>query len=349
VRVIVGIAGAVLILLIVYEFFVVFLLPRRVKRDPRIARGIYRAIWRPWRSFAQTLPHVAQDTLLGFFGPLGLVIQLSVWVLALIVGYACVQWAGGGSFSLAFSAATFLSAAFQPSDEWHRAIGLLEAATGVGVLFIVIGYMPAIYAAFSRREVAISRLSTRAGAPPSAAALLRRASERGGWEELDRYLHDAEEWAAEMMETHLSYPVLAYYRSQHVGQNWLSALTTIVDTSAVLLAALEDRSPEAEAAELTFSIGRHALSDLAFQFAPGRTGPAREFGDTEAGALRELLAGGDLRLVPDDDWRARLDALRAQYEANAAVLGEWLALRLPAWLPGEQLQLKGKALPAHLR
>jgi hypothetical protein len=349
VRVVVGLVGVVVILLMLAEFFVAFLLPRRVRRDPRIARGIYRALWHPWRALAGRLPPVAADTWLGFFGPLALVLELSVWVLGLMVGFACVEWAGGGSFSVAFSAGTFLSASFQPHGGWHRAIGLLEAATGVGVLFIVIGYMPSIYSAFSRREVAISRLSTRAGAPPSAGALLRRASERGGWDELDRYLHDAEGWAAEMMETHLSYPLLGYYRSQHVGQNWLSALTTIVDTSAVLLAALDEASPEAETAELTFAIGRHALSDLALQFAAGRAGATRAFSDAEAAELRALLEGGDLRLRPDDEWRARLDELRGRYDANAAALARELALRLPGWLPDEELQVAKRDVPAHLR
>jgi hypothetical protein len=349
VRVVVGLVGVVVILLMLAEFFVAFLLPRRVRRDPRIARGIYRALWHPWRGIAGRLPPVAADTLLGFFGPLALVLELSVWVLGLMVGFACVEWAGGGSFSVGFSAGTFLSASFQPHGTWHRAIGLLEAATGVGVLFIVIGYMPSIYSAFSRREVAISRLSTRAGAPPSAGALLRRASERGGWAELDQYLRDAEGWAAEMMETHLTYPLLGYYRSQHVGQNWLSALTAIVDTSAILLAALDESSPEAETAELTFAIGRHALSDLALQFAAGRAGASRAFGDADAAELRALLEGGDLRLRPDDEWRARLDELRGRYDANAAALARELALRLPGWLPDEQLQAAKKAVPAHLR
>jgi hypothetical protein len=349
VRILVGLLGMLLIALMLSEFYVAFLLPRRVKRDPRIARGVYHAVWRPWRALAHHLRPVAADTLLGFFGPLALLLELVIWALGLVLGYACIQWAGGGAFSVAFSAGTFLSATFQPHGAWHRAVGLLEAATGVGVLFIVIGYLPSIYAAFSRREIAISRLSTRAGAPPSAGALIRRASERGGWAELDRYLHDAEEWAAEMMETHLSYPLLGYYRSQHVGQSWLSALTTIVDTSAVLLAALEDGSAESEAAELTYSIGRHALADLAHQLAAGRPGTPRPLGDAEAAELRALLEGGNLRLVPDSAWRERLDELRSAYEPNAVALARELSLSLPGWLPDERAPAGRRAVPAHLR
>jgi hypothetical protein len=101
-----------------------------------------------------------------------------------------------------------------------HAVDLLEAATRVGVLFIVIGYMPAVYSAFSRRETAMSQLATRAGSPPAATSLLQRAAARGSWRHLERDLQAWEEWAAELMETHLTYPLLAFYRSQHLNQNW---------------------------------------------------------------------------------------------------------------------------------
>jgi hypothetical protein len=348
-RVLVGIVGLALIALMLAEFFVAFMLPRRVKRDPRIARGIYRAVWRPWRALGTSLGPVAGDTLLGFFGPFALLLELVVWAGGLMLGFACLEWAGGGSFDFAFSAGTFLSAGFAPLSTWERAIGLWEAATGVGVLFIVIGYLPSVYAAFSRRELAVSQLSNRAGNPPSAGALLRRASERRGWDELGRYLDHAEEWAAEMMETHLSYPLLAYYRSQHVGQNWLAALTTMVDTSAVLIAALEDGSPEAGAADLTFRLGRHALADLAHQIAPGgggdRTPPTAE----ELGVLREILADHDLPLVDASEFPRRLEKLRRTYESHTAALSRELALKLPAWLPDEEASRRRRNLPLHLR
>jgi hypothetical protein len=349
VRIVVGIVGFALIALMLAEFFVAFMLPRRVKRDPRIARGIYRAVWKPWRTIGTRLGPVAGDTVLGFFGPFALVLELVVWAGGLMLGFACLEWAGGGGFDFAFSAATFLSAGFAPLSTWQRAVGLWEAATGVGVLFIVIGYLPSVYAAFSRREIAVSQLSNRAGNPPSAGALLQRASERSGWDELGRYLDHAEEWAAEMMETHLSYPLLAYYRSQHVGQNWLAALTTMVDTSAVLVAALEDGAPEAGAADLTFRLGRHALADLAHQIAPrahgARTSPAEE----ELAALREILADHDLPLVDASVFARRLEKLRRTYEGHAAALSRELALKLPRWLPDEEARRRRRDLPAHLR
>jgi hypothetical protein len=347
VRIVVGIAGAFVILLMLSEFFVAFLLPRRVRRDPRIAAGLYRAVWRPWRWVAHRLPPVAGDTVLGFFGPLALIPELVVWAAGLILGFALLEWAGGGPFDFGFSAGAFLSAGFEPGDRWEHVVGLLEAATGVGVVFIVIGYLPAVYGAFSRREVAVSRLAVRAGSPPSAGLLLARTAERGGWEALNYYLRESEEWAAEMMETQLSYPLLSYYRSQHLGQNWLSALTTIVDTSAVLVAGLEDGAPEARAAELAFEIGRHALSDLALQAGAPLPHARRALPENELAELRSLLESSDLPLASEERFREQLEELRATYEPKAAALARELALRLPGWVGSDQLERK--RLPAHMR
>lgn len=343
-RIAAGLAGALLVVLMLAEFFVAFLLPRRVKRDPRIARGVYQAVWVPWRMLARRLPPITADALLGYFGPLALLLELAVWVFGLVVGYACLQWAGGGGFSLDSSAATFLSASFEHVGAWHRGIGLLEAATAVGVLFTVIGYLPSVYSAYSLREIAISRLSTRSGAPPSAAGLLVH-----GWEELEATLREAERWATEMMETHLAYPLLAYYRSQHVGQSWLSALTAIVDTSAVVLAAVEDGAPAARTAELTYRVGRHALADLAHQLADGVDGRERELTEEDATELRSLLEASGLPLVAVEECRERLARLRGEYEANAAALSRRLALWLPPWRPDQQALERRKLVPAYRR
>ena len=171
-RVVAGIGGVILIALMLSEFFVTFLLPRRVKRDPRIARGLLKLLWRPWRALARRLEALSADTLLGFFGPLALLAELVVWTLGLIAGFALVEWAAvGGSFGhrMLFSSGLFVSAEGVSGSTLVHVIALWEAATALGVLlFIVIGYMPAVYGAFSRRETAVSQLATRAGSPPAA-------------------------------------------------------------------------------------------------------------------------------------------------------------------------------------
>jgi hypothetical protein len=344
-HVLAGLGGLVLILAMLSEFFVAFLLPRRVKRDPRLARGIYQALWRPWRATAAQLSPATEDTVLGFFGPLALIIELVVWVLGIMVGFALLHWSFGSKLGagthtfgddLYFSSGAFLSAAVSgtPVGSAAKALSLAEAATGVGVLFIVIGYLPSIYFAFSRREVAVSQLASRAGTPPSALHMLRRISEGERWEQLRDYLGEAEGWVAEMMETHLSYPLLAYYRSQHVNQNWLAALTTIVDTSAAIVAALPEGRPAV--AEQTYAIGRHALSDLAHTFRV----PAAEadrLTDDVFHDIWEALESHPWReeRIDAETMRRRLDHLRSAYEPNAIGLSIALALPVPGWAPGE--------------
>jgi hypothetical protein len=345
-HVLAGLGGIVLILAMLGEFFVAFMLPRRVKRDPRIARGIYQALWRPWRATAARLSPAAEDTVLGFFGPLALLIELVVWVVGIMIGFALLQWAfgselGAGSFTFGddfyFSAGAFLSAAVNlvAVGRAAKALSIAEAATGVGVLFVVIGYLPSIYFAFSRREVAVSQLASRAGTPPSALHLLRRISERERWEQLRDYLGEAEGWVAEMMETHLSYPLLAYYRSQHVNQNWLAALTTIVDTSAAIIAALPEGVPAV--AEQTYVIGRHALSDLAHTFRV----PAVEADRLTDDVFHDVWAALESHpwreeTIDEETMRRRLDHLRNEYEPNAIGLSIALALALPGWARTER-------------
>src|SRR5581483_4527859 len=215
-------------------------------------------------------------------------------------------------------------------------IELAEAICGYAVLFGVIGYLPALFQAYSRREVAVSQLDPRAGSPPSAGTLLYRSAHRGGWAEVDSYLADWEQWTAELMETHLSYPLLAFYRSQHVNQNWLAALVTVVDASAFAVAVAPERTP---AAEVTFAIGRHALADLAhtFRAAPGDRG-AQRLDDATFERLRAKLAGAGLDVAEAAGSRAKLDELRALYEPYAEALSEGLALPLPEWSRAEQTE-----------
>jgi hypothetical protein len=348
--VLVGLAGGLLVLLMLAEFFVTFMLPRRVKRDPRIARRIVRLGWRGWRRAAHLLPPAASDTMLGFYGPAIVLALLALWTLGLALGFAAMQWATGSDLSLGheatfgddlfFSAGGFLSegTGMAPEGTASRALFIFEGACGFAVLFIAIGYLPALFQAFSRREVAISQLDARAGSPPSAGALIERSAALGGWQSLNAYLADWETWSAELMETHLSYPALAYYRSQHLNQNWLAALTTVLDASAFTLAAADLPRP-AEAAEVTYATGRHALADIAHMLyaKPRRPDPPRLDDDT-FGRLWALAAAGGLELRAEADARERLDRLRRSYEPLALALAGWLELALPSWLPSAKAE-----------
>jgi len=214
-------------------------------------------------------------------------------------------------------------------------VQVLDAATGLAVLTIVIGYLPSLYQAFSRRETTVSQLDARAGSPPSAGRLVVRATQRGGWPALNDYLRGWEVWSAELMETHLSYPILAYFRSQHVNQNWLSALCTILDASALAVSAAPEGT--VEEARFTFAISRHAIADLAYTFrAKPLEGEVDRLPPADFDALiAEVRASGvELRDTPEAI-RERLERFRRLYEPYAQVLAERVELRLPPWLAPE--------------
>ena len=347
-RIVVGILGGALVLLMLFEIFLAFLLPRRVKRDPLLARRIAIYAYRPWRALARRLPEQIGDTLLGMYGPFGLLLDLGLWVVVLMFGYACLQWGGGSHLSATgsvnfgqdvyFAAATLVStspAGLSAHSTFARVVQVIDAATGLAVLTIVISYLPSLYQAFSRRETTVSQLDARAGSPPSAGRLVVRATQRGGWPALNEYLRGWEVWSAELMETHLSYPTLAYFRSQHVNQNWLSALVTILDASALAVSAAPEGT--VEEARFTFAISRHAIADLAYTF---RAKPVEAdldrlpTADFEALIAEVRSSGVELRDAPEAI-RERLERLRKLYEPYAQVLAERVELRLPPWLAPE--------------
>ena len=343
-RVVVGIAGGLLVVAMLVEFFVTFLLPRRVKRDPRFARGLYRAAWRPWRAAASRLPSDAADTMLGFFGPLWIIANIGIWSLGIMLGFAGMFWAADSTLAgttdfgddLYYSATAFFSAgtSLNPTSGLGRALQVGEAACGFAVLFIAIGYLPALYQAFSRREVRVSQLDPRAGSPPTAGTLLLQAAEMGHWEQLRAYLADWEVWTAELMETHLAYPVLGYFRSQHLNQNWLASLTSVVDASAFFIAATPEQGEGA-----TFAIGRHALADLAHVFRVRLPDDGHErLSREQFEELHARIAGSGVSLVePDEAW-PHLAKLRRAYEPYARGIAAWLAVRLPDWMPAGEVE-----------
>jgi hypothetical protein len=337
--------GGALVAAMLLEIFLAFLLPRRVKRDPRIVRSAFAYAWWPWRRLARLLPAQAADTMLGMYGPFGLIINLILWVSLMMLGYACLQWAGGSNLvphgsvdfgnDLYFSAATMAASApagLAAQDTFARVVQVIDAGSGLAVIAIVIGYLPSLYQAFSSREATVSQLDARAGSPPSAGQLVLRTVQNGGWPALNEYLSSWETWVAELMETHLAYPVLAYFRSQHVNQNWLAALCTVLDASAFAIAAAPPGS--VEASRFTFAIARHAVVDLSYTFHV-QAGAAAQ-GRLSRGDLRRLLelveqAGRQSCAEEETVWE-HLQQMRRLYEPYVVAIGERLELAVPPWL-----------------
>src|SRR5947207_2758424 len=193
-----------------------------------------------------------------------------------------------------------------------------------------IGYSPVIYQALSRRDVAISSLAARAGSPRSASELLWRYRGEPGTAALTDLLRDWERWAADVLESHLSYPPLAYFRSQHYNESWLAALTTILDASAFIIVGLEGWC--ARQAELTFAMARHAVVDLAQVFSTPPRPTAERLSSAQLAGLRKRLASDGLGLPARPDFEPRLTELRRMYEPYVEALAHHLAVPLPPWV-----------------
>jgi hypothetical protein len=344
-RILIFIAGLICLIAILFDAFQTIILPRRATGRLRITRVFYILTWRPWSFFARRLRNPRKrETVLSYYGPLSLILLLAVWASALLFGFALIYYALGSPFAdpqqsglrsdLYVSGTTIFTLGLGdvvPHDPWARVVIILESGTGLGLLAVVMGYFPVLYSAFSRREVSISLLDARAGSPPTAAELLRRHSYQGAEQSLSVLLMEWERWSAELLESHISYPLLCYFRSQHNNQSWLAALTAILDTSALLIAGV--RGHEARQAQLTFAMARHALVDLAqiFNLTPLNTAPDRLPPERYEQLYNSLCQAG-VSVCRDGHSVERLREMRLLYEGYAEALSGFLFMPLPPWM-----------------
>jgi hypothetical protein len=336
-------AGTVVILAVLLDAFETVVLPRRVRRKFRITVWFYRNTWIPWRKITGLIKSAGRrESFLGYFGPLSLLFLLALWAAGLIFGFALLQYGAGEHVMLAnepvtfgrvvyLSGSTFFTLGYGdiiPTSTFARALAVLEAGMGFGFLGVVIGYLPTIYSSFSRREIEISLLDARAGSPPTAAELLIRF---GKCPQLEDIFRDWERWAAELLESHISYPPLGFFRSQHINQSWLGALTMMLDASALVLAGI-DGIPE-EPAKLTFAVARHAMVDLAqlvnAQYDP--LAPVRLDAE-QLLKLRQALEEHGLQLLESAESEEKLKHLRSLYEPYALAMARNLLITLPPWI-----------------
>jgi len=341
-------AGIACIFTALLDAFQTVILPRRATGRFRITRIFYILTWWPWSHVASSIRDARKrETAFSYYGPLSLLLLIVIWAAGLIFGFALILYSLRLPFSdplharANFASDIYLSGTtiftlglgdITPHSTAARFLLVLESGMGLGFLAMVIGYFPVLYGAFSRREVTISLLDARAGSPPTAAELMRRHSFQGGSEALNLLLVEWERWSAELLESHISYPLLCYFRSQHTNQSWLAALTAILDVCALMIAGVQDHA--ARQAQLTFAMARHALVDLTQVFSQA---PVTDTMDdrlpTEGYELlyRRLCESG-IRVCRDDDSMERLKKMRVLYEGYSIALSRYFRMPLPPWV-----------------
>ncbi len=346
------VAGVAIFLIVVWDAFEAIILPRRVTRKFRLARLFYRSTWNTWKFVMCFIPKPkTREAMLGFYGPLSLLVLVGVWAVGLVLGFGLMQYGAGSAVVTTSGQPSFLTDVYLsgttfftlglgdviPRSGLARALVVTEAGFGFGFLAAIIGYLPFIYGSFSKREVDISLLDSRAGTPPTAGELLRRHSYINGQDALRLLLKDWELWSAELMESHLSYPVLAYFRSQHDNQSWIASLTAILDTCALVIVGIEGACEKQ--AELTFAIARHAVVDLSqvFGTAP-KPLPHDRLPAQELRHIRDILAQHGMKLHDGEEADHKLATFRKMYEPYIYALANYLNQTLPPWIP----QKRGK-------
>jgi len=340
------VAGILIILAVLLDAFETVVLPRRVQRHFRITNLFYRHTWRPWRRITGLIKSPSRrENFLGYFGPLSLIFLLVLWALGLILGFALLQFGAGEHVQLGNEPITFWRLLYHSGETFFtlgygditpisavaRVLAVMEAGMGFGFLGTVIGYLPTIYSSFSRREVGITLLDARAGSPPTAAELLARLASPPQQAAIDQILREWERWAGEVLESHISYTPLSFFRSQHSNQSWLGALTAILDACALMIAGVD--GIRSEQAKITFAMARHAAVDLA-QLVRATYDP--HFPDRlpaeELARLRQMLLERGLHLKEGPEFEEKLTHLRSLYEPYSLSIARNLLITLPPWI-----------------
>jgi len=344
VRFLIGFLSAATLLAILWDAFETLILPRRVTRTFRFARLFFRSAWTLYSAIVRRIPATKKrESYLSYFGPLSLLVLFVLWASILVFAFAAMHWAVGSAVAtsrprstfgmdLYFSGTTFFTLGLGdviPTSGFARALAVLEAGTGFGFLAIVVSYLPTLYGSFSQRETNISLLDARAGSPPTAAELLRRHGSRRILDGLGQYLREWEVWSAQLMESHITYPLLCFFRSQHDNQSWVAALTAILDVCALLIAYGEGETKWQ--AQLTFATARHAVVDMSQVLKLRVQAPQPDrLPPEDLPRMRSLLLQCGLAGCSDAG-DAKLAELRALYEPYLGGLSRLMLMPLPSW------------------
>jgi hypothetical protein len=224
----------------------------------RLVRLAFLFVARPIRAFAR------KDDLLAAIGPVSLIAQLVVFLGLFIVGFGLMQWPWTGSFGAGFSvsaASLFSVGLVHPSGKGSDALVVLAGATGAISVALQIGYLPAIYQAFNRRESLVTLMESRAGVPAWGPEVLMRHQLVRITDALPALYGDWELWAADLAESHISYPVLLWFRSPEPGFSWILSLLAVLDAAAMHLSLSPDAAPSE--ARMCLRMGFTALRRIA--------------------------------------------------------------------------------------
>lgn len=233
--------GLTLVLRTLLSAIRTFVLPRgAVDTESRLVFRAVRLVLRPWAASHRT--YAQRDSAMALYAPVSLLTLLVTWLALILAGYTAIFWAlGVASWQRAFSASgsSLFTLGFEPGENLlTTAASFSEAAIGLIMVALLIAYLPTMYAAFSRREAAVTMLEVRAGSPPSAVEMLLRYQRLGRLDHLTEVWATWEAWFADVEETHTSLAALAFFRSPQPEHSWVTAAGAVLDAASLTASTL---------------------------------------------------------------------------------------------------------------
>jgi hypothetical protein len=347
------IAGILLIVISFNDAFQSIIVPRAVGRAFRPSFYQARWLWHLWPRLGRFIhPRHAnrREDFLAAFAPTNLLLNLVTWSFLLLIGYGAIFYALRDQIhphittfgeAVYFAGTSFLTIGFGDFVGDHgltRMISLAAGASGLGLVSITTAYLFAVFGAFQTREQFVVMVGSRAGIPPSGSGLLAIAARAGILKELPSLMRSAEMWCAAVMETHLAYPILAYFRSSHDETSWVGTLATLLDSAVLLMTTVESDAGEAR---ILYNIARHTTRDLAVYFRVGSETGGPEITREQFESVRQLLAHAGFTLKDlDESWR-RFVELRGHYASQINGLAAFFEIPALPWIgDGELLHLQ---------
>ena len=334
--------GLLILALVFWDVFQTIVVPRPTPGRFRLSRYLVRGAWRVARGTAGPEVGGTRDQLLGLFAPAATILLLAAWLSGLILGYGLILFALRGELhpdpqdlgtALYFAASSILTLGFGDIvavGALARIVVVAAAASGLGIVALVVTFLFSLFGSYQRREVSVVTLEATAGVPPSAVVLLESLARLALVTRLPEFFGEWERWAAEVLDSHVAYPLLGYFRSSHDNLSWISALGTVLDAASLVLTTIRDL-PRGDA-ELVKRVGSHLVEDitnLGFRSA-GSVGIDRPAFDT----VYARLAGAGYQLVPADEAWEAFSAARATYAPGLEAMATYWAVPSTSWFGG---------------
>jgi hypothetical protein len=337
-----AVVGLVLIAVVFYDLFQTVVLPRPAVGKMQLVRKVVRPMWLVWRWVSQRTSRLDRsESRLAAFAPVALLTMFLIWAAALVLGYGLVLNGLAQQIrpeppdfitSIYISASTLVPLAygdFVPEGFLARGVIIAESATGVVLAALAITLLFSLYESFRAREELVVSLDALAGAPPTAVQLLETAAKHHMRPPLDDTFEEWRKWSAMVLESHLAYPLLVYFRSSHDNEAWINSFGAVMDAAVLSLSTVDDGSEGP--AHLMFTVGTHLVEDMSWVFnIKSSDDPIVERSEYDAAVQRLIKAGYRIRDV-EKGWK-QFAELRARYATGLNQMALWLAIPPAQWI-----------------